>query len=204
MGAAPRVFPITIRRTFSAGPEIHQVTWSPDGENLSVIDLYETHRHLPLKSSTRPDEKPSDLPLVSFGAYDQHDRKGPGCRETNLNPEGVHCLALDYDDVSPQAMLDVLTRAKAFSPEGLAHTTWKHGLTGAAVRARVVLPLTEPVPARSWGDFWQYANDALGGTADSQCKNIGRFWYLPCVNLDAPAWVLGTDGGCWLETWGAE
>lgn len=201
MGETQRVFPITIRRTFGAMPEIHRVTWAP-GPELSVVDLYETHRSLPLKSSTRPDEKPADLPLVSFGAYDQADRKGPGCRESNLNPEGVHVLALDYDDLTPQDMLRVLSAAKSFSPEGLAHTTWNHGLKGDKVRARVVMPLDGPVPACAWGTFWQYANDALCGLADPQCKNIGRFWYLPCVNLDAPAWVLGTDGGCWLDVWG--
>lgn len=196
-----RVFPITLRRTFGALPEVHRVTWAP-GPELSVLDLYTTHRGLRLKSPTRPDEKPPDLPLVSFGAYDQHDRKGPGCRGTNLNPEGIHALAFDYDDVTPPQALDVLTRAKRFSAEGLAHTTWNHGIKGAAVRMRVVMPLPQPVARHAWGAFWDHANNALGGLADQQCKNIDRWYYLPCVNLDAPGWVLAQDGGCWFESWG--
>jgi hypothetical protein len=195
-----RTFPITLRRTFSAGPEIQHVTW--DGPDLTVVSLYETYRHLRLKSPTRPDEKPSDLCLVAFGAFDQPDRQGSGCREKNLNPEGIHVLALDYDDVTPDQAINVLTRAKTFSPEGLAHTTWQHGLSGGLVRMRVVMPLSAPVDRVAWPEFWQYANDALGGLADTQCKNIGRFYYLPCVNLDAPAWVLAKDGGCWFESWG--
>lgn len=203
MGETQRVFPITIRRTFGSLPEIHRVTWAPSDE-LSVVDLYRTHKHMALKSPTRPDEKPADLPLVSFGAYDVQDRKGPGCRESNLNPEGIHALALDYDDLEPGNMLRVLEAAKRFSPEGLAHTTWNHGLKGGKVRARVVMPLSEPIAAYAWGSFWSYANERLGGLADPQCKNIGRFWYLPCVNLDAPAWVHAQDGGCWLDVWGVE
>ncbi len=196
-----RVFPITLRRTFGALPEIHLVTWST-GPELTVLNLYETHRGLRLKSPTRPDEKPPDLPLVSFGAYDQIDRKGPGCRGSNLNPEGIHALALDYDDVSPGDAQIVIARAKAFSAEGLAHTTWQHGLRGTLIRMRVVLPLPQPVPRHAWLQFWDHADRALGSLSDQQCKNVDRFYYLPCVNLDAPDWVLGIDGGCWLETWG--
>lgn len=201
MSAPGRVFPITIRRTFGALPEIHHVTW--EGE-FSVLSLFEAHRGLQLRSPTRPDEKPADLPLVAFGAFDQHDRKGVGCRETNLNPEGLHCIALDYDDLLPSDAQAVIQRAKQLNPQGLAHTTWNHGLSGggAAVRMRVVMPLSGPVGEYAWPTVWAAVNESLGGLADTQCKNIGRFYFLPCVNLDAPKWVLGTDGGCWFESWG--
>lgn len=200
-----RVFPITIRRTFGSDPEIHRVVWGPrpgpNGE-ATVLQLYQAHRHLALKSPTRPDEKPLDLPLIGFGAFDQRDRKGLGCREHNLNPEGMHAIGLDYDDVTREVASAVLRLAKVFSPEGLAHSTWQHGL-GAGVRMRVVLPLPEPIDQTRWTEFWHYTNRALGEHADQQCKNIGRLYYLPCVNLDAPAWARDSqDGGCWFESWG--
>lgn len=205
-----RTFPITLRRTFGAMPEIFRVTWrdpGPDGD-LTVVQLYEAHLGLQLKSHTKPTEKPADLPLIAFGAYDQVDRKGPGCRGSNLNPEGVHCIALDYDDLTVQESIAVLQRAKAFSPEGLAHTTWSHGLTKAkrdpgnvGVRMRVVMPLDHAVSKDAWGFFYANASNALGGLEDTQCHNIDRFWFLPAVNVDAPAWVLN-EGGCWLDVWG--
>ncbi len=196
-----RVFPITLRRTFGALPEVYQVTWAPSGNEPSILNLYQTHRGLRLKSPTRPDEKPPDLPLIAFGAFDQIDRKGPGCRGSNLNLEGIHALAFDFDDVTPAQAIEALQRAKKFSNEGLAHTTWQHGLSGL-VRMRVVMPLPAPVARNAWGAFWDHANNALGGLADQQCRNIDRFYYLPCVNLDAPGWVLAQDGGCWFESWG--
>lgn len=205
-----RTFPITLRRTFGALPEIFHVTWLDPGDTceLTVVQLYTTHLGLQIKSPTKPTEKPADLPLVAFGAFDQIDRKGPGCRGSNLNPEGVHCIALDYDDLTAPEAAAVLVRARAFSPEGLAHTTWSHGLTKAkrdpeqvGVRMRVVMPLPAPFTKGEWEQVWTNADWALGGLADAQTKNIDRFWYLPAVNLDAPAWVLDR-GGCWLDVWG--
>ena len=191
-----RTFPITLRRTFGAPPEIYQVTWDDPGD-LSVVQLYEAHLGLTLKSTTRPDEKPADLPLVAFGAFAQ------GYRESNLSPEGLHCIALDYDDLLPSDATHVIALAKAFSPKGLAHTTWNHGISGggSVVRMRVVMPLSGPIGPYEWQDVWHAVNGALGNLADRACKNVGRFYYLPAVNLDAPTWAR--DGGrVWFESWG--
>ncbi len=63
---------------------------------------------------------------------------------------------------------------------------------------RVVMPLAAPVARDDWETVWYAANVYLGGYADMQTKNIDRFWYLPCVNVGAPAWAQ-QDGGCWFE-----
>lgn len=208
MAAHTRVFPITLRRTFGALPEVIRCTWGPasDGTHPTIVQLYETYLGLPLKSPTRPDEKPPELPLIAFGAFDQLDRKGAGCRGSNLNPEGVHALALDYDSIETGQAQDVLRRAKVFSDTGLAHSTWNHGIK-PGVRMRVVLLLPSPVSAHSWEVFWSAANQALGNLADTQCKNIDRFWYLPAINVQAPAWACDMKTGSprvWFESWGVE
>ncbi len=187
---------ITIRRGFGAPPEVHDLPWNGPG---SVTELMTVHAGARFKSQTRPDEKPPDLPLIGFGAFDQIDRSGPGCRESNLHPEGLWALSYDFDDIPPDMAQSVLGVARSFSPEGFAHTTWQHGLKQSVVRMRVIMPLPRPVGSAGWPALWEGGYRELLSCADTQCKNIGRLYYLPAINLNAPAWAQQV----WIDHWRA-
>ncbi len=211
---------VSIRRSFGESPTVHDLPWShPSPNEDSVVVLYREWLRHPMKGPT-PTEKPSDLWLISFCAFDQNDSKGPpGCRRGNMNPEGLHAIALDFDDADPGVFARVLGKAKEMSPQGLVHTTWKHGLAPAnrvhtqdvtRVRARIVMPIIAnngtrnipvSIPADHWRPYWDAVCKAVGANEpgsglDTQCHNPERLWYLPCTNLDAPAWAPH------LEVWG--
>lgn len=204
----------TIRRGLMADPEILDLTW------FELVALYKAWAAVPMRGP-RPSEKPADLPLIAFGAFDQLDHKGRGCREGNLNPEGLWCVAYDFDDADPNVFARILAEAKRITSHGLVHTTWKHGLTADA-RARIVMPCVEPghgerdlhVPPMQWENVWWACAHAIGAATsqqpipsgceavpgsglDTACRNANRLYYLPARNADAPF-------DCWIESWGAE
>ena len=201
---------VSIRENFSSPPSVYDWNWG------QICDYYKGWSGVTLQSAT-PAEKPQDLPLICFGAFDRTDDKGVGCRRGNLNPEGLYCIALDFDDATPEVFTSILEQAKRMSERGLVHTTWKHGLDRVAnpnimgtIRARIVLPCDHsdrPVPVAGWERFWWMVTKAIGaslGTSDTvavgsgldtQCRNPERLYYLPCRNPAAPSWAMH------LEIW---
>ncbi len=173
-----------------------------------------------------PTTKPADLPLIAFGHFDRLDARDQQFGRGSLNPEGLWCIALDFDDAHPDVFARILDEARHISRVGLVHTTWKHGLThprstlalGARwsetgdvmpVRARIIMPCVDPewrtgspyVPVSAWDAFWSQVVHALGADRpgsglDTQCRNPERCWYLPCRNVDAPEWASH------LQVWG--
>lgn len=182
----------TVRRSFAAIPEVFDGSW---GE---LVSLFDACRGLVLKSPTKPTEKPSDLPLWFPWAATEIDHQGPGCRTGNMHPEGLWALSYDFDDVTPEQAKIALEKARAFSPDGYAHTTWKHGFT-SGVRMRIIMPLPRPVPVSRWQEIWSYGFDAIGGAADPTCNNPGRGYFVPAVNADAPEWARTV----WVDHWGS-
>lgn len=178
---------ITLRQGFAAAPQVLEQTWA------EVVSLFGA-----AVSAHGAWTSKEQVPLVAFGAFDVPDAKGLGFRETCLNPEGLWALALDYDDTPWEAGLQLIERAKALSPQGgLWHTTWQHGLTGnEVVRMRIVLPLGRSgvacsVPAEAWPGVWETLSGALSAPGlDTQCKNVGRCWYLPSSGIPSqpPLW----------------
>ncbi len=224
---------VTIRETFGARPQLLDLPWSAplavgapavapgvSGAPLntaSVVSLYEGWSGVPMKGPT-PKEKPADLPLIAFGHFDRLDARGQQFGRVSLNPEGLWCIALDFDDAHPDVVAGILHNAKEISRVGLVHTTWKHGLTvgptgtgtdGRSVRARIVMPCVDPdwrsgspyVGLEAWDALWSQVVHVLGADRpgsglDMQCRNPERCWYLPCKNVDAPEWASH------LQVWG--
>lgn len=46
---------------------------------------------------------------------------------------------------------------------------------------RVVIPLSEPIPADEFLYLWEWANRVSEGKLDPACKDVSRFYYLPAV-----------------------
>lgn len=178
---------ISLRQGFGAAPQVLEQSWA------ELLSLYQAcvnaHGRYPSKEQ---------VPLVAFGAYNVPDEKGIGFREACLNPEGLWCIGLDYDDTPWEEGLRVIARSKELSPQGgLWHTTWQHGLTGnEVVRMRIVLPLGRggqacAVPSAAWPTVWEAISGALSAPGlDTACKNVGRCWYLPSSGIpnQPPLW----------------
>jgi hypothetical protein len=97
------------------------------------------------------------------------------------NVFAVSLLVVDIDDGGQAALGAVLER---LGQRGVRH--WWHTTHTSSDRFRVIVPLSEAVPAERWWDFWHYALKALGAkaSADLSCKDPCRLYYLPATALD--------------------
>lgn len=153
------------------------------------------------------DTRPEPLPVSSFvelaealADYDFRDHKeGPlfsptefreGGRRCNADALRVHFGVLDFDDLSPSEI--ELTR-RALDPfEHVWHSTYSH--TPTKGRYRAVLPLSRPVEAAEWGDFWPRMADRFGSKRDESCKELARFYYLPAAPVGSEPEYLYQPG----------
>lgn len=94
----------------------------------------------------------------------------------NENVEALSCFVLDFDDGA-----DALEITRPLDEAGwcyILHTTHSH--TREHPKFRVTLPLSEPVKAAQWPDFWKRAAAHLGqGHADQTAKDAARIYYTP-------------------------
>ena len=136
--------------------------------------------------------------MIAFGAFAGTIANG------TIDPEGAWAIGLDLDDVPDASFRNAVELAQTLSDAGLAHTTWQHGTTvEGTTRGRIVIPFDTPVPAEHWETTWErfahvFATQA-GVTIDPACKNIGRRFWLPSVNVHAPP---PFNEEVWLVTWG--
>lgn len=91
------------------------------------------------------------------------------------NVREVSCLVLDLDDgAEPEE-----AAARFAEWPHLWHTTW--GSKPDAPKARLVIPLAAPCPARWFPRLWAWGQRRVGGAADEQSKDASRYFYLPAV-----------------------
>lgn len=116
--------------------------------------------------------------------------------KTEDNIEDVTLLALDYDDVTEEVLVDLLSNElKGY--RWAAHTTFSHGASlraGVGVRYRIWIELSAPVPADQW-TFFRAKLDAMlppikshDGKLqpDRQTRNPNRLNFAPsCTHEDA-------------------
>lgn len=85
----------------------------------------------------------------------------------------VNAMVLDFDQGQP---LDEIMQA--LKPLGYwGHTTHSH--TDEKPKFRVILPLSAPVPASEWREFWESFIEDTGLQVDKACKDPARVFYLP-------------------------
>lgn len=173
-----RLMPISFRERLQDTPLVVECGWS---DLCAYI-----HGHAKARAGQRYSDK-TQTPSVVFGrtegTFQAHD----------IDPEGLHCLALDFDSLNYERAEEFCAFAALASLDGryLIHTTWQHGITAHA-RMRVVLPLPEPVPAFAWPAYWGEAAavfEAAGFSPDPVCCNFARCYFLPVSNPSAPEWA---------------
>lgn len=116
--------------------------------------------------------------------------------------KAVTCMVLDLDEGFDRAKADALCRPWAH----FGHTSWRH--TPEAPKARLVFPLSAPVPVAEWGDVWAAgARWAAhhGLTTDPACKDPCRAYFLPVrpPGREAffEAWAGSGEQGCLEPSW---
>jgi hypothetical protein len=108
-------------------------------------------------------------------------RLWPGT-ETRANANVSHVTAFVFDlDGIPE--LELLALAERL--EGLAtilHSTHNHR-SRASTYARLVVPLSEPIPAQEYPRLYSAAVGSLRIPADPACKDLARLYYLPTAPM---------------------
>lgn len=136
-------------------------------ERMSLRQL-----HARLGTITAPDK--ASLPLVKLGTFGDA-RSELGSLRTDANLLSVTGIEGDYDagEVSPQDATERLNRAGIAA---LIYTTPRH--TPEAPRWRVLVPLSQAMPAAERIDLCARLNGALGGIlADESFKPSQSFYF---------------------------
>ncbi len=100
----------------------------------------------------------------------------------NDNVQEISCLVLDFDqleypDGPPIGEEDALELLAAIPYAHVVYTTHSH-CPPKIYKFRVVIPLSNPVPAASWESFWAFASQTFP-LADPQCKDLSRAYFVP-------------------------
>ena len=160
-----------------------------------MVTLFRAEAGL-LRGTAKEDQR-----MISFGHF-----TGP-VGNTTLADDGLHAIALDFDDVPDTAFRAAVELAQTLSTEGLAHTTFSHGARETpegTTRGRIVIPFSAPIQAYQWPVTWdgfeRAFRDFAQATCDPVCKNVGRRYWLPSINAKA---APPFDKGPWILAWGA-
>ena len=96
-------------------------------------------------------------------------------RRRILNTKEISCLVLDFDGgATPEQALKVWA-----SWPLIWHTSWSH--TPAKPKFRIILPLARPQGLARWDRIWEWAYGKTGGTADKQCSDPCRLYFVPAI-----------------------
>lgn len=117
-----------------------------------------------------PGERPADAP----------DRKG-------FRVTQIWAGVIDLDDVTPAVFRAVVERLTSAGVCALVHSTHSNAAVWPTrVRARVIFPLSEPVPRQAWRGVWRAFVRRFAPEMDQTTKDPGRYYYVPCAPVDAP------------------
>jgi len=105
----------------------------------------------------------------------------PGKPRASANAMQVHYLVLDLDSVSKATVSETFTTLKQGGLEYIAHGTYSD--SDEARCFRVIVPLSAPVPAEYWAEFFRSAVDYLSLPTSGDAKSSGdraRMYFAPC------------------------
>lgn len=113
-----------------------------------------------------------------------------GSTRGNRNVETIEALAVDVDHVDDDGLKAVAERLAPY--RYIAHST--HNDKPGDRALRVILELSEPVPAADWPRFWPAAMRALGMPGDEATKDAARLFFLPSHPQDRPPLFVTNEG----------
>ncbi|HKQ05765.1 MAG TPA: DUF3631 domain-containing protein [Blastocatellia bacterium] len=116
-----------------------------------------------------------DGPLFSPATFSAPERKKANVVELSL-------LVLDYDhhakiNEDHQPWLNLGLCFAAYTTHSHCRVTDSN--PNAEDRFRLILPLSEPIPASLYPLLWQWASQVSGGKIDPQTKDESRMFYIP-------------------------
>jgi len=103
----------------------------------------------------------------------------------------LECLVLDLDNQAWEPVKQVLEPY-----EYVIHTTFSHSDTNP--RYRVVLPLSEPIPADRWAETWQVCQRHFSGVNDPSVSDLARTYFVPCFRTGFD-YFSDRHAGKWLN-----
>jgi hypothetical protein len=103
----------------------------------------------------------------------------------------AHALVLDLDKATEESIAKVDQALEGL--EYVIHSS--HSFTPEGVWAfRIILPLTQPVPAQQWGKFWDGVVSAFEIPVDTHCRDISRIYFAPSAPEGAPTFYHHQTG----------
>lgn len=156
-------------------PNHVEVTWNAFAEALSV----HTSCPVPGYSEQELDEAKKGLPCFCPAEFLDGAARAKG------NVLRVWLFVADLDNLTEQSALTVCQGLKQANLAAAIYTSWKHAVK--PWRLRVVQPLSRPVDAEDWPDFWDRMNGMFGGICDPKCKDASRIYFGPFI-------PVGTEG----------
>lgn len=122
-------------------------------------------------------------PLISPATFTA-DSTGP--RKTKDHVEAIHFLALDFDDVPADKVIEILRSLEPY--QAITYTTWKQPQATAAglMRFRAMLPMSRSCSPQEWPIVYLCAVRDFGASAlDTSCSDPNRFYFTPALPLDS-------------------
>jgi len=114
-----------------------------------------------------------------------------GTTRGNAGVAHFECFVLDLDNVAWEPVKQVLEPY-----EYVIHTTFSHSDTSP--RYRVVLPLSEPIPADRWAETWQVCQRHFSGVNDPSVSDLARTYFVPCFRTGFD-YFSDRHAGKWLN-----
>ncbi len=124
-----------------------------------------------------------DGPLFSPAVFNPPERKKANVVELSM-------LVVEYDHHA--SLADDLSCWRSLGIRFAVYTTHSHRRVtdsnlNAEDRFRIIIPLSEPIPAPHFAKLWQWAARISGGKIDAQAKDVSRLFYTPAkASPDAP------------------
>lgn len=142
----------------------------------SRIYLHQVERQLKGRPVASKANVPIWLPTVNKQSDD-------GMYRSNEDVEQITMFVVDSDNGVCIDILKMLGENEDYSLLRFGHTS--HSSTASRIKARIIFPLLEPVPARRWQIFWDAATrwvETFGVTNDPSTKNPSRVWFAPAFD----------------------
>lgn len=176
----------TLQHAYDAHPVAHSLGWGQLLEALSVYTYRQEKEKGPLIS-------PATFTTELVSTCKCHPGTNPATgqpwsgltRKLKSHVEAVHFLALDFDDVTPEKVTEILALLEPY--QAITYSTWQQPEATAKglARFRAMLPMSRSCTAQEWPTVYQCAVRDFGASAlDESCKDPNRFYFTPALPFD--------------------